>query len=178
MDDQSHKYYKTPGCQDSSLRRTGGEGPFFKKSPRPSRESSRGGSNKIMCLLLCMLLHLAVFRPRVCCHPTELSVRASVQFEVDEGDGRCRLVQAAAAVRRGGNGRYLLLTCSPHTITGLCGGNLCLRHVSPLPPYSLLLLPALSVVSVCYSVSIVSQRHTHTHLTQQFISILNLCSER
>lgn len=73
------------------------------------------------------------------------------------------------------NGRYLLLTCSPHTITELCGGNLCLYYASPLPPSSLLFLPALSAsVLQC----LFCHLHTHTHLTQQFISIPNLFSER
>lgn len=60
------------------------------------------------------------------------------------------------------NGRYLLLTCSPHTITELCGGNLCLYYLSPLPPSSLLFLPALSVVSASVTVSLLSSTHTHT----------------
>lgn len=70
------------------------------------------------------------------------------------------------------NGRYLLLTCSSHTITVLCGGNLCLHYASPLPPSSPLYLLYLPV---CYSVSFVIPKRTR--LTQQFISIPNLCSE-
>lgn len=118
----------------------------------------------------------------MCCSPQKLSLRASVQFEVDQGVSRCHVVQAAAAVHRCCNGRYLLLTCSPHTITELCGGNLCLHYVSPLPPYSLLFLPALSVVSAsvlqCLFCHPHTHKDTHTRLTQQFISIPNLCSER
>lgn len=75
------------------------------------------------------------------------------------------------------NGRYLLLTCSPHTITELCGGNLCLYYVSPLPPSP---LSPCSIRSICQcvTVSLLSSTQTHTHLTQQFISIPNLFSER
>ena len=62
------------------------------------------------------------------------------------------------------NGRYLLLTCSAHTITELCGGNLCLCNAPPLPPsiasFSLLYRWYLPV---CYSVSFVIYTHTDTH---------------
>lgn len=66
------------------------------------------------------------------------------------------------------NGRYLLLSCSRHTITELCGCNLCLFYVSPLHS-SLLSLLALSVVSAsmlqCLFCHLHTQIHSHTLLS-------------
>lgn len=180
MDDQSHKYYKTPGCQDSSLRREGGEGTLKKKKKSWSQQGVVRGDQPLYCAgkwiqrcsrmygfmhasaHSCVVGRNCVFEAvSVCCSPQKLSLRASVQFEVDQGVSRCHVVQAAAAVHRCCNGRYLLLTCSPHTITELCGGNLCLYYVSPLPPYSLLFLPSLSVVSASVLQGLFCHPHTH-----------------
>lgn len=67
------------------------------------------------------------------------------------------------------NGRYLLLTCSSHTITERCGGNLCL-YLHSLP--SLLSASELQCLFCRPHTHIVT--HTGTRLTQQFISIPNL----
>lgn len=65
------------------------------------------------------------------------------------------------------NGRYLLLTRSPHTITELCGGNLCLFYASPLlSPLSRLYLWYLPAG---YSVSFVICTHTNA-LTHALLS--------
>lgn len=54
-----------------------------------------------------------------------------------------------------------------HTITELYGGNLCLYYISPLPSYSLLFLPAPSVVSPsmlqCLFCHPYTHKVTHTH---------------
>lgn len=181
MDDRGRKYYKTPGRQDSSvLRKVRGGGSL--KHPDPCRESSEGinpppprtplkdASARRFFTHSCALGPVCVcFRPRF------------ESISAIRGGSGCQQVSCCTGSRSSPprcNGRYLLLTRSPHTITELCGGNLCLYL------HLLLILSSLSPSSIrqCVTVSLLSsthpQCHTHSHtrghLTQQFISIPNL----
>lgn len=106
MDDPGHKYYKTPGRQDASvLKKVRGGGSL--KHPAPRRQSSEGinppPTPKSMAASACGFLHIAALSAlRVCVLGP--SLRASVQFEVDQAVSGCPAVQAAAAVHHAAMG--------------------------------------------------------------------------
>lgn len=80
-----------------------------------------------------------------CCSSQKLSVRASLQFEVDQGVSRCRAVQAAAAVHRAATGGIFLLTCCLYTpllssVVVICVSSMYLDSLSLLSSPSLLYL--------------------------------------
>lgn len=115
----------------------------------------------------------------VCCGRLRLTLKASVQFEVDEGVSRCQAAQAVAAVHRAvmGGIYYWRAPLTPllSSAVVIC---VCAAYLHSLLILSSVPLLYLQYLPVCYSVSFVIHTHTHTHLTQQFISVPNLCSER
>lgn len=161
MDDPGHKYYKTPGRQDASvLKKVRGGGSL--KHPAPRRQSSEGINppSKSMAASACGFLHIAALsalRVCVCFRPQFESISA-----IWGGSG-CQRASCCTGSCSGPprcNGRYLLLTCSSHTITERCGGNLCLYLRSLLSLLSASELQCLFCRPHTHNVT-----HTHTLLS-------------
>lgn len=111
------------------------------------------------CVHLCIaVLFISVFDAVGVLSSTEAQCESIRVFWGRLGSQRVSCCTACCSSPPCCNGRYLLLTCSLHTITELCGGNLCLHCASLLP---LSLLPC----AICHTVTValLSCTHTHTH---------------
>lgn len=121
------------------------------------------GSRQTLMLNLCILLENVIQRYNPMCDFMHVSVHSraiylsvfdavSVLYSTEAQCESISVIWGRSGSRQGScctgccssppwcNGRYLLLTHSPRTITELCGGNLCLYYASPLPPLSSLSL--------------------------------------
>lgn len=93
-----------------------------------------------------------IFYARPCCRLVEAQCESISVIWARSGTQRVSCCTGCRCGPLWCNGRYLLLTHSPNTISALAGGNPCLCHV-----------PCICSICQCVSVSPLSSAHTHTH---------------